>query len=152
MYMLIYYSERGYELLYRPLSKTERDELYEVYRHIAQLMHIEDIPSTYEEWQVDRQRHMENDLACSPLTAKLYTSYRLALGEWRYRMLLRLQADLAPEYVRELLSLNEVRSTRHLCRTWGAMGGSRLKTVFRGLLVPSQYLPAVERLDRSTTC
>jgi uncharacterized protein (DUF2236 family) len=150
LYMLVDYSERSFELLRRPLRDAEREELYAVYRRIAELMHIPAVPVSYGEWQVDRQHHMERDLVCSPYTAKLYTSYRRQLGAWRYRMLLQLQAVLVPDSVRDLLALDFSPLTRDMCRLLGRLHGSGLRTLLRRLILPTKYLSAINRLDRDT--
>jgi uncharacterized protein (DUF2236 family) len=150
LYMLVDYSERSFELLRRPLLDAEREELYAVYRRIAELMHIPAVAANYGEWRLDRQRHMERDLVCSPYTAKLYTSYRRQLGAWRYRVLLQLQAVLVPDTVRELLALHFSPMTRNVCRLLGSLHGSGLRTLLRRLILPAKYLSAINRLDRGT--
>ena len=149
LYMLIYYSVRAFEMLYRPVRDEEREDLYAVYCRVAELMHIPDVPATWAEWRVDRQRHMERDLVYSPYTAELYASYRRQLGAWRYRVLLQVQAALVPDYVKNLLSLKYLPLTRNMCRAWGALQGSRLRTLLRNLIIPSEHLEAIGRLDRN---
>jgi uncharacterized protein (DUF2236 family) len=148
LYMLIYYSERGFELLRRPLRNAEKDDLYAVYRRVAALMHIPAVPASYSEWQADRQRHMERDLAYTSYSAKLYASYRLQLGEWRYRILLKVQSVLAPDYVRNLLSLEDSPLTRYLCQLWGGLQVPGLRSLLRLLILPTGYVSAVNRLQR----
>src|SRR5687768_15484915 len=61
LYMLIDYSERAHELLARPLSGEERRELYAVFRRVGMGLGIPDLPSCYDEWRRDRERHLRRD-------------------------------------------------------------------------------------------
>ena len=148
LYMLIYYSERAFELLRRPLLATEQEDLYAFYRRVAELMHIPDIPANYGQWLPDRQLHLERDLEYSSYTTWLYANYCRQLGWWRYRVLLYIQAILVPDYVRNLLSLDYSSLTHDLCRAWGSLEGTRLRTVLRGIVLPVTYLNAINQLDR----
>jgi uncharacterized protein (DUF2236 family) len=148
LYMLIYYSVRAFELLRRPLLDAEKEDLYAVYRRVAELMHIDDIPANYALWLPDRQRHMERDLEYSLYTTKLYSSYRQQLGWWRYRALLYVQAILVPDHVRSLLSLNYSSLMYGLCRVWGALQDTRLQVVLRNIILPAHYVDAINRLHR----
>ena len=67
LYMLIDYSERGYETLHRPLTNPEREELFAVFREVGVGMHVPDLPTTYAAWQTDRMLHLERDLVRSAL-------------------------------------------------------------------------------------
>jgi len=76
LYMLIDYSERAYELMVRPLTGEEREELFDVFRRVGEGMNVPGLPANYTEWQSDRQRHLELDLAHSEYTHKLFKRYR----------------------------------------------------------------------------
>jgi hypothetical protein len=76
LYMLIDYSERAFQMLHRPLTAAEQEELYNVFWRVGLAMHIPDLPEDYTSWQQDRQRHLEQDLTFSPYTEKLYAAYR----------------------------------------------------------------------------
>src|SRR5688500_16775947 len=105
LYMLIDYSERAHELLAGPLSAAEQRELYAVFHRVGVGLRIPDLPATYATWKVDRELHLRRDLAYSDGTKALYAQYRNHLGPWRYHLLLRIQAMLAPEHVRGQLVL-----------------------------------------------
>src|SRR6185503_8553208 len=106
LYMLIDYSERAYRVLYRPLSVSQQDDLYTVFRQIGDELRIPELPATYDEWRQDRRRHLDRDLAYSRHSAILFQQYRRHLGFWRYHLLLEVQAVLVPVEVRRLLELN----------------------------------------------
>lgn len=147
LYMLIDYSERVHELLAGPLHAEERRDLYEVFRRVGTGLRIPDLPSSYAEWQADRELHLRRDLVCSDGTTALLSRYRAHLGPWRYRLLLWVQAMLAPEHVRGLLRLKSAAWLRPAMRLHSVLVRAGLRPVVHRLLVPSKYLDAVRGLD-----
>jgi hypothetical protein len=148
LYMLADYSERAFELLQRPLAPAERGELYDAYRRVGTLMRIPELPERYEDWREDRRAHMERDLVYSELTARLYRQYRRQLGDWRYRLLLRVQAALVPGHVRRLLQLDPPRGMDLALRGYGALGRRPVRALAHRLLLPAGFRDAIARLDR----
>jgi len=147
LYMLIDYSERAHALLDRPLGTDEQRELYDVFYRVGMGLAIPDLPTSYAEWRADRERHMRSDLIFSGGTEALYAQYRRHLGPWRYRLMLRVQAALAPRRVRGLLRLRSADRLRPLTRVYPALVRAGLRPLLRRLLIPSTYLPAVRGLD-----
>ena len=147
LYMLIDYSERAHELLVRPLSAEEQRDLYDVFYRVGTGLGIPDLPPSYDTWRCDRDRHLRRDLAHSDGTRALYAEYRRHFGAWRYQLLLRVQAMLAPAPVRSLLRLNSAAALRPLARLHPVLVRAGLRPTIRQLLVPSAYLPAVRGLD-----
>jgi uncharacterized protein (DUF2236 family) len=149
LYMLIDYSERAYALLYRPLSNSEQRELYAVFRRIGEGLLIPDLPATYAEWQLDRQRHLVRDLSYSRHSAALFRQYRLHLGVWRYSLLLQIQALLVPDNVRQLLGLRSNKLISSLVRTYGLVTMFNLQSMVHSLLVPRRYWSELRKFDRT---
>lgn len=147
LYMLIDYSERAHELLARPLTDAERDELYDVFRRVGTGMRIPDLPPTYDAWRADRELHLRRDLVESGGTSELYARYRDHLGAWRYRLLLWIQSILVPDHVRDLLHLARAEWLRPAVEMYGVVARVGLRPAVQQLLVPSQYLEDVRRLD-----
>jgi uncharacterized protein (DUF2236 family) len=147
LYMLIDYSERAHELLARPLSGDEQRDLYDVFYRVGTGLQIPDLPPTYAEWRVDRESHLRRDLLHSDGTAALYAQYRHHLGPWRYWLLLRAQALLAPRHVRSLLGLARAEWLRPLLYVYPLLVRAGLRSRIQWLLMPSQYLAAVRGLD-----
>jgi uncharacterized protein (DUF2236 family) len=147
LYMLIDYSERAHELLDRPLTADERHELYDVFRRVGTGLAIPDLPPSYSAWKTDRERHLRRDLVYSDCTAALYARYREHLGPWRYRLLLRVQSLLAPEYVRDQLELDSAAWFRPLLRLYPLLVRVGLRSAVQRLLMPPTYLGAVRELD-----
>jgi hypothetical protein len=148
LYLLIDYSERAYQLLHRPLTRAEQQELYDVFYRVGAGLHIPELPTSYAEWRVDRQLHLERDLAYSPYTTQLYESYRKHLGWWRYGLVLQLQAAIAPEQVRRLLRLKDASLLATALRMYGVCGIEELRALAQWLLLPADYLEEVRRLDQ----
>jgi len=150
LYMLIDYSERAHALLARPLRADEQRDLYNVFYRVGTGLEIPDLPLTYAEWSVDREAHLRRDLLRSEGTEALYAQYRNHLGAPRYRLLLRIQAILAPAHVRELLRLKPAAWMRPFLRLYPLLVRVGLRSVIQRLLMPPRYLVAVRGLDHPT--
>lgn len=150
LYMLIDYSERAHELLARPLSTAERNDLYDVFHRVGTALRIPELPMSYAEWRIDRERHLRRDLICGDGTNELYAAYRRQLGPWRYRLLLHLQSILAPAHVRGLLRLTRVDWSAPCLRLYPLVIRAGMRSLIHRLLVPAQYLSAVRALDQRT--
>ena len=149
LYMLIDYSERAHELIERPLTHGERDDLYEVFHRVGTGLGIPGLPGTYAEWRMDRDVHLRRDLVRSGGTDALYGRYREHLGEWRYRLLLQLQAVLVPAHVRDLLRLAGAEWLRPLARAYPVLVRAGLRSVIQQVLMPARYLEDVRALDHA---
>lgn len=147
LYMLIDYSARAFELLHRPLSNDERTELYAEFRRLGEMMNIRELPFEYAEWRRDRRLHLERDLVYTAYTRDLYNRYRAVLGEWRYRILLDVQALVVPQRVRRLLKMSADNPLSYLIWSYGVVDALGLQTLVRRVLLPSEHWQAVERLN-----
>ncbi len=147
LYMLIDYSERVHELLARPLSADEQSELYDVFYRVGTGLQIPALPPTYTRWRADRESHLRRDLLNSEGTKALYAQYRHHLGPWRYPLLLRIQAILAPAHVRGLLRLKSAEWMRPLLRVYPILVRAGLRSIIQRLLMPSTHLRGVRALD-----
>ncbi len=147
LYMLIDQTQRAYELLCRPLTSVECEDLYATFLQVGRGLNVQQLPATYAEWQQDRQRHMRRDLAYSDFTKRLYQQYRRHLGPWRYWILLQVQGVLVAEPVRELLRLSRQRllmgSSMQLYAWIRALG---LQSLVQRALVPPRYWDEVQNL------
>lgn len=148
LYMLIDYSERAYELLYGPLTRSQKNDLFEVFLRIGEGLHIRELPATYSEWELDRRRHLLRDLRYSKHTSMLFQSYRRHLGAWRYQLLLEVQALLVPDEVRRLLHLNPNQLISGLVQTYGIVNRYNLQSLVHSLFIPPRYWSDVRRFDR----
>lgn len=151
LYMLIDYSERAHHMLYGALSAAERVELYAVFRRVGEGLKIKELPEDYEQWRTDRQTHLRQDIVFSKHTALLYAQYRKRLGEWRYRILLQVQGELAPERVLRLLRLRRSAIFSALVGGYGYLMAPELKPLVRRLLVQPRYWGEVDKFERSAS-
>lgn len=151
LYMLIDYTERVFATLYRPLCADEQDELYDVFHRVGVQLGINELPQSYGEWKIDRQRHLENDLAYSSFTKALYTAYRRDLGPFRYWLLLQIQTVLVPPHVHCLLNLPRVPWLRPTTWIYPTLIRLGLGPLMHHILIPNQYVEAVERLQTPVT-
>jgi uncharacterized protein (DUF2236 family) len=147
LYMLIDYSERVFHTLYRPLTPSEQDELYDAFLRTGQALKIPDLPADYASWQHDRQLHLERDLAFSPFTQKLYAAYLRDLGNWRYRLLLQTQAVLVPPHVHQLLNLPRFVWLRPVSLFYPTLMRLGLRSLLHHALIPPQYISDLRALD-----
>lgn len=148
LYLLVDYSERSYSALHGPLSPSDRQELWSVFRRVGEGLGIPALPDGYSGWRADRERHLARDLAFSAHTAELYAAYRHQLGPWRYAILRHVQAALVPESVRRMLDLPRRAWLRPVLPLYPALARLGLRSLVRRALVPVGRLAAVQRLDR----
>jgi uncharacterized protein (DUF2236 family) len=146
LYMLIDYSERAHEMFARPLSAAEQHELYDVFYRVGTGLRIPDLPRTYADWRADRELHLRRDLRNGEGTEALYAQYRKHLGSWRYHLLLRLQAILAPAHVRGLLGLRRAEWLRPFVRLYPLLVRAGLRSLIYRIFMPAQHLAAVQAL------
>lgn len=151
LYMLIDYSERAYALLNRPLSETQKSDLFEVFLRIGEALNIPELPKTYAEWKLDRHHHLVRDLSYSKHTAMLYRAYRKHLGIWRYYLLLEVQAILAPSEVRRLLRLNSNPLISGLAQAYGLIDSVNLQLMVHTFLIPPRYWVDVRKFERTAS-
>ncbi|WP_019986804.1 oxygenase MpaB family protein [Rudanella lutea] len=148
LYMLIDYSERAYALLHRPLLPDEQNELFTVFRAVGAGMGVADLPTTYADWQRDRQLHLDRDLAHSDFTDQLFARYREQLGSWRYNLLLQAQALLVPRAVSERLPLPQKPVLAQTIGLYRILNGLGLRSVVQRVLLPTEYLDQIRALDK----
>jgi hypothetical protein len=151
LYMLIDYSERAYALLYRPLSQSQKSDLFEVFLRIGEALRVSNLPGSYADWLLDRRLHLVRDLTYSKHTAMLYRAYRKHLGIWRYYLLLEVQALLAPSEVRRLLRLNSNPLISGMAQAYGLIDSVNLQSLVHTLLIPPRYWSDVRQFDRTAS-
>ncbi|RYD98060.1 MAG: DUF2236 domain-containing protein [Sphingobacteriales bacterium] len=147
LYLLIHYSIASYELLERPMTATEKDELYSVFLRIGQRMNLKELPPCFAEWLPSREEHMRSDLAHSAWTDDLYKQYHKHLGGFRYFLVKELQAVLVPQPVREMLSLKPSLLIRASVPVYKLCYRIGLDKAIKAILLPEQYKAQVAALD-----
>ncbi len=148
LYMLIDYSERSYEVLYRKPDKAEREEIYDVFFRMGDRMGLQELPSGYDEWVIDRQAHLERNLSYSEYTEDLFAQYRKHLGTIRYFLLCDAQKLVLPERVRELLGFKRNSLISPLLGFYKITRRFRIGQILKELILPGKYLRDIKQLDR----
>ncbi|GAB3900292.1 hypothetical protein GCM10028803_22900 [Larkinella knui] len=148
LYMLIDYSERAFQLLHRPLTNPEREELFDTFLRVGEGMGVPELPQNYADWQTDRRLHLDRDLAHSSFTDQLFVRYREELGNWRYGLLLQAQSLLVPDQVRKRLPLPEKPALASMMWLYKVLERLRLRALTQRILLPSAYLHQIRELDR----
>ena len=148
LYMLISYSERAYETLHRPLTNPEREDLFATFREVGAGMHVPNLPTTYADWKIDREAHLNRDLVRSDYTDKLFRRYREQLGNWRYKLLRQVQGMIVPDQVTALLDLPQSRFLPHSLGLYRVMTKLGLRTVIQRILLPTEYVEQIQKLDK----
>lgn len=140
LFMILDYGERAHEVVFGPLSLPDRDSYFEAVLALGHAMHLQDLPQTYQEYQIQRKRHLATDYALSPLTLELFEGYRKALGPVRYYLLKLVQACLIPEEISNITRLRPNPVIKWLLRIYHYLpgGGNKLKWL-QGIILPKQY-------------
>lgn len=147
LFMLIDYSIRSFEIFERKLNNAEKQEVFDVFYSVGNRMGLNGLPANFEEWEIMRQGHLEEDLQQSKYTADLFKQYKKHLGPVRYRLLLEAQMLVVPQKVKHLLGfkrssfLNPViglyKLTRILKADW----------LLKELILPPKYKKEIAALD-----
>ena len=147
LFMLIYYSIASYELLERKLKYHEKEEVYNVFYRVGLRMGLKELPSSYNEWLLDRAVHLVEDLKPSKHTFDLFKQYKKHLGSFRYKMLIESQKLLVPKHVKKLLELSDFSQLSIIIPIYKFSRNLNLDTFFKNLLLPSEYKTQINELD-----
>ncbi|MET4073249.1 oxygenase MpaB family protein [Hymenobacter sp. UYCo722] len=147
LFMLIAYSIRAFEVLERPLTPAECEEITAVFCRVGQRMGIPDLPDSYAAWRVARRQHLAADTAASPLTTDLYQQYRKHLGGPRYQLLRLVQGLVVPERVRQLLGLTGGAAVRPAVAAYRATRHLALSQWAKSAMLPAEYRARIQALD-----
>jgi hypothetical protein len=149
LFMLIDYSIRSYEVLYREMTTEEKDEVYDVFYRMGSIMNIDGLSDSYGGWLSQRKEHMENDLEYSSYTEDLFRQYKKHLGTVRYRLLLEGQILVIPDKVRSLLGLRSVSMLQSVVPVYKFSRILHMDGMIRRLILPSEYMKEITRLDHA---
>jgi hypothetical protein len=147
LFMLIYYSIVSFELLERPLSEDEKEEVFNVFYRVGIRMGINDLPLTYKAWLSKREDHLMHNLIKSDHTVDLYKQYKKHLGAVRYFLLLQSQTLVVPPKVKNLLGLSSsslISPSLYLYKTSRRL---KLDGIIKSIILPSAYKAEIKNLD-----
>jgi len=147
LFLLVAYSIKAFEVLERPLTDPEREEIVAVFCRVGQRMGVPSLPSSYAEWRAARGQHLAQDLALSPHSLDLYRQYRKHLGGPRYQLLRAVQGLVVPAGVRTQLGLpngawiNPAVKFYQLTKRWPASQWAK------NAMLPAEYQARILALD-----
>ena len=148
LFMLTDYSMRAFELLERPLTLAEQEEVFRVFNRLGQAMGLTGLPDSLAAWRQARAGHLMANLHRSAFTDDLFLQYRKHLGPWRYALLRQAQASLAPTHVRTLLGLPARPWLPVLVAPYRLAQRWRLDRWVKVLLFPKKYQAQIWALDQ----
>ncbi len=147
LFMLIAYSIRAFEVLERPLTASECQEIVDVFCRLGRRMGIPGLPTTYPAWQTARAAHLAQNLAASPHTTDLYQQYRKHLGGPRYHLLRAVQGLVVPLPVRQMLRLPSGAAVRPALALYRASRTLALSQWAKSAMLPAEYRARIQALD-----
>lgn len=147
LFMLIGYSIASYELLERPLSREEKEDVFDVFRRVGDRMGLAGVPATYAEWEERRGQYLRDNLEYSVYSRDLYRRYRKSLGWIRYQILRQAQVLLVPRPVRRMLGFSSVPWLYPVVLAYRFCRFLHLDKAIKLLLLPPQYRAQVFALD-----
>jgi hypothetical protein len=147
LFMLIHYSIASFELLYRPLTAVEKEEIFDTFNRVGNRMGLENLPHTYDEWLPLYQQHLEQDLEVSDFTADLFAQYRKHLGALRFHLLREAQTLVTPKKVKSLLNLPDSSWVSPFIPLYKASRRVKLDWWIISALLPANYKERIKALN-----
>jgi hypothetical protein len=147
---LIYYSIASFELLERRLTGGEKDEIVSDFAKIGRQMHIQNIPSNYQDWKKVYECQQTRNLLKSSFTEDLFRQYRKHLGAFRYFLLLDIQRMLVSKHVNDLLGLGRTRFVQLLHPLYKRIRKYRLHKLLILMMVPGKFINQVKAMDKAS--
>jgi uncharacterized protein (DUF2236 family) len=149
LFMLIHYSIASFELLERPLSTNEKEEVFDVFYRVGSRMGLKDLPGNYSKWEEVREDHLKQNLMKSHYTIDLYQQYKKHLGIPRYQLLLQVQTLVVPHQVKELLDLRKTPLISLFLSSYKLGRKLKLDGLIKSLLIPNKFKAEINTLDVS---
>lgn len=147
LFLLVDYSIRAYELLYRKLFSAEKEEIYNTFYRMGLRMQVKDLPKTYHDWLPVREDHLRKNLEKSKFSIDLYKQYKKHLGLGRFILLKEVQAQLVPPHVRQLLGLRKVSLMKIIVPLYKLSRLLRTDGLVKALILPPAYQPQIKALE-----
>lgn len=139
LYMLIDYSIRSFELIERKLESNEKEEIFDVFFRLGTRMGLKNLPTTFNEWVIDRNLHLENDLQKGKFTVHLFEQYKKHLGSFRYFILIEIQQILVPKIVHEQLFKTSNFPTITMLKLYKSSKKINLDHLIKSIILPKKH-------------
>lgn len=147
LFMLIHYSIAAFELLERKLKDGEKEEVYDVFYRTGARMELKDLPASYKDWLIAREKHLYEDLQRSKYTVDLFKQYKKHLGAVRYKVLVESQILVVPKKVKELLGFRNYSLLAPAVPVYKLARKLNLDALVKAVLLPSAYKKEIRELD-----
>lgn len=156
LYMFVDYGIRAHEIVYGPISRPGQRSYCDDVMALGQAMGIKNLPQSYEDYERERSRHLQENYRRSARTSQLNQSYKDALGSMRYAAWMPVQVALMPGELREILAVehHRNRAVEALLRRYRYLpGGGRKLGPLYDFVLPSWFATALIQLseDQGTT-
>jgi uncharacterized protein (DUF2236 family) len=147
LFMLIDYSIRSFEVLERKLSRSEKNEVFQVFNSVGSRMGIKGLPGTLDAWETMRQEHLLENMQHSHFTDDLFKQYRKNLGAFRYKILIEAQTLVAPQQVRNLMGFRNASLLHPLVALYKFCRSINVDWLLKELILPKKYKLEIRSLD-----
>lgn len=147
LFMLINYSIRAHEVLYRKLSEEEKEEVFNVFYRVGVRMGLTGLPPNYREWLPMYEEHLANDIVKSTYTDDLFKQYKKHLGPLRFRILREAQVLVIPPKVNDLLALGHFSLLTPLLPIYKLSRKVNLDWFLTSILLPRDYKKQIRQLN-----
>jgi hypothetical protein len=147
LFMLIHYSIASFEVLERKLTDAEKEEVFITFNNLGNRMHLKNLPANYNEWLVEREQHLQNDIAVSNYSKDLFKQYKKHLGTFRYKILLEGQILVVPPRVNELLKLGKFSWLTPLLIIYKLLRKLKMDWLLKSIILPAAYRQQIKELD-----
>jgi hypothetical protein len=147
LFMLIDYSIRSFEVLERPLSKPEKQEVFDVFNRVGKRMGLKGLPENYDAWLKMRGEHLAENLEHSIYTEDLFRQYKKHLGFVRYKILLEVQTLVAPLAVRQGMKRFKTSFVNNLLGLYKVSRLINADGFLKSLILPSKYKKEIKGLN-----
>ena len=137
--MLIDYSILSFELLERKLEQHEKEEIFDVFMKLGIRMNLKNLPPNYNDWLIDRNIHLENDLEKGKFTIHLFEQYKKHLGSFRYFILRQIQQILVPKIVHKKLFTTSYFPTILAIKMYKFSRILKLDNLIKSILLPNKH-------------
>lgn len=147
LFMLIDYSVRAYELLERPLTDEEKEDVFDVFYRMGLRMGLKDMPYNYKRWLAARKQHLDADLIQSDFTIDLFRQYKKHIGTVRYQLLKQVQLLIVPDEAKKMLPVDRFSYLRPVISFYKLSRLVGLHGLLKEAILPPGYKSQIRELD-----
>ncbi|MGM9478290.1 oxygenase MpaB family protein [Pedobacter sp. GSP4] len=147
LFMLIEYSIRSFEVLERPLTFTEKEEIFTTFYRVGERMGIIGLPTTFSAWQLMHEKQLAENLIYGHFSHDLFKQYKKHLGWMRFLLMRKIQAQIVPLKVNKLLRLGKGKLIIPVLALYKLSKKLNVHQFLRSLIVPAAYKSQVLSLE-----